>query len=138
MRVFVSFAQEDLQNIAPVCQALDAWQVIYWAPVRDPVDPEQNAAIERGLRQADIFLRICTANTPRSYWMTMEQTAFHGVQAEEYRQMGHLSHKMINLIMDKQYQSLPFDFADPIIDATDLQDMAWRKALYTALFTPPA
>jgi hypothetical protein len=113
MRVFVSFAQEDLQKITPVCQSLDAGQ-------------------------ADIFLRICTANTPRSYWMTMEQTAFHAVEAEEYRQMGHLNRKVINLILDKQYQRLPFDYADPIIDATDLQDMAWRKALYTALFTPPA
>lgn len=138
MRVFVSFAQEDVQIITPVCQSLDAWQVIYWAPVRDPANPEQNAAVERGLRQADIFLRVCTANTPRSYWMTMEQTAFHAVQAEEYRQSGHLNHKVINLILDKQYQRLPFDYADPIIDATDLQDMAWRKALYTALFTPPA
>ena len=85
MRVFVSFAQEDLQNITPVCQTLDAWQVTYWAPVRDPANPEQNAAIERGMGQADIFLRICTANTPRSYWMTMEQTAFHNAQAEEFR-----------------------------------------------------
>jgi hypothetical protein len=87
---------------------LDAWQVTYWAPVRDLANSDQNAAIERGLRQADIFLRICTANTPRSYWMTMEQTAFHSAQAEEYRQTGHLSHKVINLIMDKQYQRLPF------------------------------
>ena len=28
----------------------------------------------------------------------MEQTAFHSAQAEEYRQTGHLSHKVINLI----------------------------------------
>jgi hypothetical protein len=137
MRAFVSFAQEDLQSITPVCQTLDAWQLLYWAPVRDPANPEQNTAIEQGLGQADIFLRICTAHTPRSYWMTMEQTAFHSAQAEEYRQMGHLNRKVINLIMDKQYQRLPFDYADPIIDATDLQDMAWRKALYTAIFTPP-
>jgi hypothetical protein len=123
MRIFVSFAQEDLQNIMPVCQTLDAWQVTYWAPVRDPASPEQNAAVERGMGQADIFLRICTTHTPLSYWMTMEQTAFHAVQAEEYRQMGHLSRKVINLILEKQYQRLPFDYADPIIDATDLQDM---------------
>jgi hypothetical protein len=136
VRVFVSFAQEDVQNITPICQTLAAWQLIYWAPVRDSAGPEQNAAVERGLGQADIFLRVCTAHTPQSYWMTLEQTAFHSVQAEEYRQTGHLNRKLINVILDKQYRRLPFDYADPIIDATDLQDITWRKALYAVLFNP--
>ena len=136
IKVFVSFAQEDGQNIAPICQAMSAWQVTYWAPVRDPLNAEQNAAIQKGATQADIFLRICTTNTPRSYWMTFEQTAFLASLADEYRQTGRRDRKLINLILDKQYQRLPFDYADPMIDATNLRDTAWQKDLYAAIFTP--
>jgi TIR domain len=137
MRVFVSYAQEDAQRIAPICQALAAWQLTYWAPAHNTMNAEQNTAIQQGLAQADIFLRMCTTYTPRSYWMTFEQTAFLSVQAEEYRQSGQIARKLINVILDKQYQRLPFDYADPMIDATEMRDAVWQKALYTAIFTPP-
>jgi len=136
LKVFVSFAQEDAQAILPVSQALSAWQLTFWAPVRDPNDTEQNATIQKGASQADIFLRICTANTPRSYWMTFEQTAFLVSLADEYRQTGRFARKLINIILDKQYHRLPFDYADPLIDATDVRETAWQKALYDAIFTP--
>jgi hypothetical protein len=100
------------------------------------MNPEQNTSIQQGLAQSDIFLRMCTAYTPRSYWMTFEQTAFLAVQAEEYRQSGKVAHKLINVILDKQYQRLPFDYADPMVDATGTRDTDWQKALYTAIFSP--
>ena len=66
MKVFVSHAPEDTQRVSPVCQALGAWQLTYWAPERNELSPEQSLVVQRGLIQADIFLRICTASTPRS------------------------------------------------------------------------
>jgi hypothetical protein len=133
--VFVSFAEEDAPRIAPVIAALSAWQTTYWAPVRDPYQPENDAAIQRGLTQADIFLRICTGNTPRSYWMTMEQTAFHIAQGEEYKQSGQLRRRLVNLVIDEKYRRRPFDYADPIIDATD-RNHPWQQQLYAAIFGP--
>jgi hypothetical protein len=135
LRVFVSFAEEDAAAIPLISTALSAWQLTYWAPLREPTNPEQDAAIQRGLTQADIFLRICTGNTPRSYWMTMEQTAFLVAQAEEYRQSGQLHRRLINLVIDEQYRRQPFDYADPTIDATNFNDSIWQEQLYTALFT---
>jgi predicted transcriptional regulator len=137
MRVFVSYAQEDAQRIAPVCQALAAWQLTYSAPTHDAMNPEQNTSIQQSLTQSDIFLRMCTAYTPQSYWMTFEQTAFLAVQAEEYRQSGKVARKLINVILDKQYQRLPFDYADPMVDATQTRDTDWQNALYAAIFAPP-
>jgi hypothetical protein len=113
--------------------ALAAWQLTYWAPLRDPQNPENDAAIQRALPQADIFLRICTAHTPYSYWMTMEQSAFHNAQAEEFRQTGQLRRRMINLVLDQQYLRQPFDYADPIIDASNPNNPAWRQQLYAAI-----
>jgi TIR domain len=139
MKVFVSHAQEDTQRATPICQALAAWQLTYWAPERGELSPEQSLVIQRGLIQADIFLRICTANTSRSYWMTFEQTAYLAAQAEEYRSTGHLARKLINLIMDTSYKVLPFDYADTIVDATDVRNPGWREALYAAILaSPPA
>jgi hypothetical protein len=133
LRVFVSFAEEDVQNVTPVIATLASWQITCWAPVRDPQNPENDMSIQRGLPHADVFLRVCTGNTLRSYWMTMEQTAFHNAQAEEFRQTGQLRHRMINLILDEKYQRQPFDYADPIIDASD-RNTSWQQQLYAAIF----
>ncbi len=134
--VFVSFAEEDAQNIAPVLQVMSAWQLTYWAPVREPQNAEQNTLIQKGLTQANVFLRICTAYTPRSFWMNFEQTAFLSSVADEFRQTGRRDRKLVNLILDKQYHRLPFDYADPMIEAINLRDTAWQKELYDAIFTP--
>ncbi len=136
LKVFVSVAQEDVQAILPITQAMSAWQLTFWAPVRDLNDTEQNATIQKGASQADIFLRICTANTTRSYWMTFEQTAFLVSLADEYRQTGKHSRKLINMILDKEYHRQPFDYADPLIDASNIRETGWQKELYDAIFTP--
>lgn len=62
--------------------------------------------------------------------MTFEQTAFLAAQAEEYRKTDQLNRKLINLILDKKYQRLPFDYVDTMIDATALNEATWHKALY--------
>ena len=79
-------------------------------------------------------MRICTGNTPHSYWMTMEQTAFHIAQGEEYRQSGQVRRRMVNLVLDEKYRRQPFDYADPIIDATDRKH-PWPQQLYATIFS---
>ena len=135
MNVFISYAQEDTQRIVPICQALTSWQVSFWAPPRTDVNTEQNAQIQQSLTQTDILLRICSPATPRSYWMTFEQTAFLSLQAAQYRQQQQVAQKLINLILDASYQREPFDYADPIIDATSLNDNTWQTALHAAIFS---
>lgn len=134
MKVFVSYAQEDAQRLAAITQALTTWQATYWLPPRSETSATQNTQIQQALTQTDVFLRICTTATPRSYWMTFEQTAFLSMQAEEYRQSRQIKRKLINLVLDKNYQREPFDYADPIVEAVDLDDVAWQSALHAALF----
>ncbi|MGH2514104.1 MAG: TIR domain-containing protein [Ktedonobacterales bacterium] len=136
MNLFISYAEEDANRIAPVCQALASWGLSYWTPPRGTMGAEQNAQIQRALPGTNAFLRICTSYTSRSYWMTFEQTALLALQAEEYRQTGRRTRMLINVILDKAYRRQPFDYADPVVEATDLQSETWREALRALLFNP--
>ena len=72
---------------------------------------------------------------PGHFWMTFEQTAFLAMQAEEYRQAQQNKRKLINVVLDANYQREPFGYADPSIVATDLADAAWQTELHAALFS---
>jgi hypothetical protein len=140
MHVFISYADEDAQRIAPICQALTAWGVAFWAPPRGTMSAALNEQIQRALIQiqSDVFVRICTSAASRSYWMTFEQTALLALEAEAYRQNGRRTRKLINIILDKTYQREPFEYADPVVDATDVQASVWRDALRAVLSAPLA
>ena len=134
MNIFISYAQEDASRISVVTYALDAWNLKYWIPPRGEANAPQTNQIQQMITGADAFLRLCTPAIPRSYWMTLEQTAFLTMQAEDFRQSGTQRRRLINIVLDSAYQRRPFDYADTIIDASSGE--SWRDTLRAALVTP--
>lgn len=134
MNVFISYAQEDTKHTSAISQLLTSWNVISWAPPRANMNQQLSAQIQQALTQSDIFLRVCTSATLRSYWMNFEQTAFLSLQSDEYRRSQRIAKKLINIIFDKDYHRLPFDYADPTIDASDPNSDVWQETLHAMLF----
>ncbi len=134
MPVFISYDQADAGRVTSISQLLTAWGVPNWMPPRENISAAQHTQIQAALAQADTLLRVCTAATPQSYWMTLEQAAYLSILADEFRVRQQLARKLINVRLDKSYRLQPFDYADPIIDASDPQGSPWQADLHRALF----
>jgi outer membrane protein assembly factor BamB len=138
-KVFISHTHEDNERCAPLLAALDAWGVDYWfdteqlAPGQQLSDRLQAAVAER-----DIFLRICTASSSRSYWMTLELNAFRGLQFEEQRNKRKDGRLSINLILDPGYVASLADRGDVVIDGTNRPRRQTFDELRAALDLPSA
>jgi outer membrane protein assembly factor BamB len=136
-RVFVSYAGEDAAVCAPLLEALAAWGVAPPATAAiersGVITPETQAAIAA----CDIFLRLCTYRTARSYAMSLESGAFLSLQAEEQRARSDRNRALINVILDPAYKPTPFDAAAVLLDAAHLPPTAWTAQLRTALGLPP-
>ncbi len=133
-RVFVSHSHDDNERCAPLLTALDAWGVDYFFDTQGLAAGQQlNERIQRELGARDIMLRICTAATQRSFWMSLEGTAFRGLQANDQRQ-GHSARRvLINLILDGDYTREPFDAATLFIDAASRPRGVWLGDLARGL-----
>ncbi|HEY7974006.1 MAG TPA: PQQ-binding-like beta-propeller repeat protein, partial [Ktedonobacterales bacterium] len=133
-RVFISHSHDDNERCAPLLTALDAWGVDYFFDTQGLTAGQQlNERIQRELGARDIMLRVCTAATQRSFWMSLEGTAFRGLQANDQRQ-GHAGRRLlINLILDGDYTREPFDAATLFIDAASRPRGVWLADLARAL-----
>jgi outer membrane protein assembly factor BamB len=135
--VFVSYAREDAAVCAPLLEALAAWGAV----PRDIIEPEQPGAIssqaQAAIAACDVFLRLCTFHTPKSYWMTIETGAFLSLQAEEQRRKAPTRRMLINVLLDPAYARMPFDASTVSIDLIHLPPAAWTHQLRTALGLPP-
>jgi outer membrane protein assembly factor BamB len=133
-RVFVSHSHDDNERCAPLLTALDAWGVDYFFDTHGLAAGQQlNERIQRELGARDIMLRICTAATQRSFWMSLEGAAFRGLQANDQRQ-GHSARRvLINLILDGDYTREPFDAATLFVDAASRPRSVWLGDLARGL-----
>ncbi len=133
-RVIVSHSHDDNARCAPLLTALDAWGVDYFFDTQGLTAGQQlNERIQRELTSRDIMLRVCTAATRSSFWMSLEATAFRGLQANDQRQ-GHANRRvLINLILDGDYSREPFDAATLFIDASNRPRAVWLADLARAL-----
>ncbi len=133
-RVFISHAHEDDALCEPLLAALDAWGVDYWFD-RERITAGNDLAesIEKAIAEHDIFVRICTANTQKSYWVGLETKAFRGLQAEDHRVSHDGQRVLINLILDAGYQRTPLDFPFVFVDATAGSRRAWLAELRRAV-----
>jgi hypothetical protein len=95
-----------------LCRTLDAWGLDYFFDTQGLGAGQQlNETIQREISSRDILLRVCSAATQRSFWMSLEVSAFRGLQANDHRQ-GHSDRRLlINLILDGDYSREPFDAA---------------------------
>lgn len=134
-RVFISHSHDDNARCAPLLSALDAWGVNYWFDTEGGLSAGQHLTerVQQALGQNDIFLRICTAATQRSFWMSLEVSAFRGLIAADLQSGRGSKRVLINLILDGDYTREPFDNATLFIDAASRPRQVWLGELAKAL-----
>jgi outer membrane protein assembly factor BamB len=131
-KVFISHTHEDNAECASVLAALDAWQVDYWFDLAQlSAGLELLEHIQRGLRDRDIFIRICTPATLASAWTAQEQ-----MLARTMRAPNRGLRRMINLIVKPGYIVQPDEGHDITIDATSQPEVVWMRRLREALEIP--
>ncbi len=132
-RIFVSHSHDDNERCAPLLTALDAWGVDYFFDTQGLTAGQQlNAEIQRELNQRDILLRVVTSATQASFWMSLEATAFRGLQAEDQRK-GRTRRVFINFVLDPIQNPDPFDAATLYIDASSRPRSQWIADLGRAI-----
>ncbi|MGZ6322032.1 MAG: outer membrane protein assembly factor BamB family protein [Ktedonobacterales bacterium] len=137
-KVFVSHAQEDEQRCAALLQVLDDWGVDYWYDRHEQsASGPLSAKAQQALVECSIFLRICTRNTQRSYWMSIENGAFLGLQADDHRGGKSGARMLVNLILALGYVREPFDRTATVLDASDHTQPSWVSSLRGVLGLPP-
>ena len=135
--VFVSYPQEDGGRIAPLLQALDAWGVTYTtAGQRAGQEQLLTERSQMAIAACDVFLRLCTVNTGRSYWQSLETGAVLALLAEDHRQQRVNQRTLVNVIVDEHYQREPFDSSTVVIDSTRTPASVWINQLRTSLGLP--
>jgi outer membrane protein assembly factor BamB len=132
-KVFISHAHADNILCQPLLAALDAWGVDYWFDTQQ-LEPGQNLSdrLQQAIRDRDIFIRICTANTPQSYWMTLELSAFRSLQLGDQQQTRRSRRVTVNLVLDPRFVPGPADTADYVVAAfrqPQVQTMAQLRAI---------
>lgn len=137
MKVFVSHDHEDTKRCAGLLRTLDAWGVSYYFDYAEDLFGQQlSNRVQAELAQSQVFVRVCTRATSRSYWMSIENGAFMGLIADEQRS-GRSGRHIVSLILDAGYQREPFDVSTTVVDATDSAHPQWVNALRAALELPP-
>lgn len=133
-KVFISHAHEDNSRCTPLIELLRQWPIDYWFDTEQIYAGDYFAQlIEQELRDRDIFIRVCSRAAQNSYWVGLETGAFHCLMAENYRQGLRDKRRLVNLILDPDYdlKSEPFVNASKYIDA--VHDAGWREELHRAL-----
>lgn len=137
MKVFVSHDHEDTKACAPLLRTLDAWGVDYYFDYAEDLFGQQiSDRVQTALAQSQVFVRVCTRATARSYWMSIESGSFMGLLADDHR-LGRSGRRIVSLILDPAYAREPFDTSTTVIDATDTEHPQWVNTFRAALGLPP-
>jgi outer membrane protein assembly factor BamB len=111
--VYISCASSDASLLDMVSAALDAWEVAYTSLEQPQFEmagqmmlPEKAQA---AIRQAEVFLRLCTASTASSASMAQELHFYRALEVEDRSRRQSDRRTLINLILDGGYQREPFD-----------------------------
>jgi outer membrane protein assembly factor BamB len=136
--VYISCASSDTSLLDIVSAALDAWEVVYTslgqqtnsAMVGQMMLP-QNA--QAAIRQAEVFLRLCTAATASSASMAQELHFFRALEVEDRSKRRGDRRTLINLILDDGYQREPFDDVTLFITTAGKTRALWLDELARSL-----
>lgn len=136
--VFICHAREDNERCASLLAALKSWGVLYFFEAEGVVSGQTLAQrTQRAIIESPIFLRICSGEAQRSYWVSLETGAFLSLKADEYRAGRPDAHRLVNLIIDKRYLREPFDTGTVVISTVDTPREQWVNELRAALGLPP-
>ena len=138
IRIFVSAPQGKDPRLAALRTLLSAWGVAAYfpTPTRE-VGGQLTEQAQAAIRGCTIFLRLCTEETPRAYWMSLEAGTFLGLQSDDYRQGRTAQRQQVNIILDRDYAVAPFDRAGVFIDAASAAPLVWLNQLRAALRLAP-
>src|SRR5215813_1880103 len=124
--VFICHAREDNQRCASLLATLQSWGVLYFFEAEGIVSGQALAQrTQRAMIENPIFLRICSGEAQRSYWVSLETGAFLSLKADEYRAGRPNAHRLVNLIIDKRYLREPFDTGTVVISTLDTPRERW-------------
>ncbi|HEX6122715.1 MAG TPA: PQQ-binding-like beta-propeller repeat protein [Ktedonobacterales bacterium] len=101
--VFICAAAEDAGYYGELITALNAWEAPHTelGIVPGPV-AAMPPSIEKAIRECQVFLRVCTANTRRSSAVNLATGYFQQLLAQE-RGKGRQRRRLVNLILDPAY-----------------------------------
>lgn len=132
-KVFVSHTHADNERCEPLLAALDAWGVDYWFDAQQ-LDAGQQLTprLQEAITQRDVLLRVCTLNTPGSYWMNLELSAFRAVQYQERKQRPE-QRTCIDLTLDESFTPGQLERAEVTIATANKPQHIWLEQLARAL-----
>jgi len=143
-KIFISHAHEDNLRCDALLAALTGMAADYWFDT-ERMDAGQNLTpqIQNAIAERDIFIRVCSAVSQKSFWVMLETGAFRGLQAQDYKDGKIDQRVLINFIVDTNYMREPFDNAAIFIDATNTSPKEWSSELRRAILggqspSPPA
>lgn len=137
-KVFISHSHEDNQLCQPLIDCLHKWNVDYWFDT-ERMDAGKNIDehVQKEISERDIFIRVCTKTSQKSFWVKLETGAFRGLQALEHKEESLSKRKMINLILEEDYKIEPFDLVTVFIDGVTKPFEQWSIELRQSLDLPP-
>ncbi len=130
-RVYISCASADASLLDMLTAALDAWEVTYGYLERGELAAGGilPATAQDAIRQAEVFLRVCTAATVSSLSMAQELQFFYALQVGD-RSAGKSERRTLaNVILDPGYQREPFDEVTLFIDTAGKSRAYWLDEL---------
>lgn len=130
-KLFISHTHADNERCQPLLAALDAWQIDYWYDGQQ-LDAGQQLSprLQEAILGRDVLLRVCTTNTPSSYWMNLELSAFRTAQYQQGKGSQRVS---IDLILDAAYTPSTLERADVSVLAANKPERVWLAELASAL-----
>jgi outer membrane protein assembly factor BamB len=104
-KVFICAAPEDATYTEAVVAALDAWEVQH--TLLDTALGTSSglpSATEHAIRDCEVFLRLCTANTRRSSAVNLATDTFQQLLKADRKRGRRDRRKLVNLMLDSAYQ----------------------------------
>lgn len=134
-RIFVSHTHADNARCEPLLTALDAWRLDYWYDGQQlDAGQELSPRLQDAIIHRDVLLRVCTTNTPKSYWMNLERSAFHAQQFQQREKGGKTSDRVIiDLVLDAEYAMNSVERAGVTINTVGRTEAQWLAELAVAL-----
>jgi outer membrane protein assembly factor BamB len=130
-RVYISCPLEDGALREMVTAALDAWEVAYafLEPSGLLPDGVLPSSAQEGIRQCEVYLRICTRATISSASMTQELHFYTILETQERSNRKRKQRTLVNLILDAGYRREPFDAVTLFIDTAGKTRAFWLNEL---------
>jgi outer membrane protein assembly factor BamB len=131
--VYISCSTSDTSLLDMLSAALDAWEMAH-THIEQPEIVLAGAQMlpenaQGAIRQAEVFLRLCTTATSSSASMAEELHFFRALEVEDRSKRRGERRTLVNLILDTGYQREPFDDVTLFINTAGKTRAFWLDEL---------